>query len=54
MKKTLSNSFKFYKGLQEWFDPATEGSPYIRSKTQGVRVKITLDGIARKTVWIVK
>lgn len=54
MIKTLKNSFQFYKGLQEWFDPATEGNPYIRSKNQEVRVKITLDGIAKKTVWIIR
>lgn len=54
MIKTLKSSFQIYKGLQEWFDPATEGSPYLRSKNQEVRVKITLDGVAKKTVWIIR
>ena len=32
MIKTLKSSFQFYKGLQEWFDPALEGNPYKNNK----------------------
>ena len=61
MIKTLKNSFQFYKGLQEWFDPAFEPH-FARYRTVpgfvrgrgGSGVKITIDGIARKTVWIIR
>ena len=57
MIKTLKNSFQFYKGLQEWFDPAYEPHfaqrGFVRGRG-GSGVKITIDGIARKTVWIIR
>ena len=57
MIKTLKNSFQFYKGLQEWFDPAYEPHFAQRSFVRGrggSGVKITIDGIAKKTIWIIR
>lgn len=54
MIKTLKSSFQLYKGLQEWFDPATEPHFAQRSFVRGKGVKITIDGIAKKTVWIIR
>gem|GEM_PF-5827206 len=43
-----------YKVLQGWFDPAQEGNPYKNVVRDGIRVSITLDGIAKKTICIVR
>lgn len=54
MIKTLKSSFRFYKGLQEWFDPATEGNPYKSKQEKHAGVTIRITGIASKTVYIVR
>ena len=43
-----------YKTLQNWFDPANEGSPYKNIDRNTIKVSITLNGIAKKTICIVK
>lgn len=54
MRRTIRSSIQFYKGLQEWFDPAVEGNPYKNKQNKNVRVSITITGIAQKTVCIVR
>jgi hypothetical protein len=53
IKDNLRTS-NIYKTLQAWFDPAIEGSPYKSVTRDGVRVSITLNGIAKKTICIVR
>ena len=61
MSKYIKSTFQFYKGLQEWFDPAYEPHfaryrtvpGFVRGRGES-GVKITIEGIAKKTVWIVR
>ncbi|MFH1827091.1 MAG: hypothetical protein ABH812_01495 [bacterium] len=53
--RSIKNSRQFIKGLQEWFDPAYESHSALRATwDKGNGVKITIDGIAKKAVWIIK
>ncbi len=54
MIKTIKSSIQFYKGLQEWFDPAYEGNPYKNKYGEHASVTIKISGIATKTVYIVR
>jgi hypothetical protein len=54
MIKDNLRTINIYKTLKEWFDPAIEGDPYKNISRDRIRVTITLNGVAKKTVCIVR